>query len=82
MSLRRGPKPKTRTYKRVPHLTLAYLAGLFDGPRRLDIETGDRAKQRRLSAAGRAQKTDEFTFMNCQRDIAQRGESAEPLGEV
>ena len=55
---------------------------MLDCPRCLRIETGDRAQQRGLAAAGRAEEADELAGHHIQRDVIQRRECAEFLDEV
>ena len=58
------------------------LTGLFDAAMGLDVEARDGAQQSRLAAARRPQKTDEFAFEDFERDVFQRREVAEHLGQV
>ena len=55
---------------------------LKDATARLDVEAGDRAEQRRLAAARRAEEADELALAHLERDVLQRREAAEVLGEV
>src|SRR5205823_3320737 len=57
------------------------LVGLEDSPRRLNIEAGYCAQQGRLAAAGRAEETDELARKNLERDVLQRDERTELLGQ-
>jgi len=56
--------------------------GLFDAAMGLDVEARDGAQQSRLAAARWPQKTDEFAFKYLERDVFQRREIAEHLGQV
>jgi hypothetical protein len=57
-------------------------AGLDDPPMGLALQACDDAQQRRLAAARRAQKTDEFAGGNVERHVLQRGKLAEHLGDA
>jgi len=57
-------------------------SGKCNGALVLRIEPRNGAQQRGLAAAGRPQEADELTRKNIERDVGQRRERAEPLGEI
>src|SRR5262245_10613671 len=57
-------------------------AALLDPAGRLDVEPGDGAQERGLAAARRAQEADELALGDLERDVPERGEGAELLGET
>jgi hypothetical protein len=58
-----------------------FLVALENATRRLYVEPGDRAQQRGLAAPRRAEEADEFAGKDLQRNVLQRGEHAELLGQ-
>ena len=51
-------------------------------PAALDVQAGDGAQQRGLAAAGRPEEADELAGVDVERDLPERGEAAEQLGQI
>ena len=57
-------------------------AGDLDAAGILHLEAGDHAQQRGLAAARRAEEADELARLHLERDVVERAEGAEALGNA